>query len=145
MRITLILACLVLFFSACKKDKYTTAPQITYKSISPNDISFSTAITPKLKFSITDAEGDLGDSSFVYVTNKLVIPNRSDSFPFPNIRFSAKSNFKADVEVELNVAHNCVPVSNVTDTIYYEVYIKDNAKHKSNVLTTPEPVYYRCF
>ena len=143
MRTTFLLAFLILVFSACKKDKFTTAPQISYKSISPIDISFSTNAIPILTFSITDAEGDLDNTAYIYITNKLT--NRFDSLPFPIIQSSSKKDFKADVEVELNLGHNCTPVSNVTDSIYYEIYVKDAAKNKSNIITTTDPVLYRCF
>ena len=143
MRTTFILAVFILILSACKKDKFTTAPQISYKSISPSDISYLTTEAPILTFSITDAEGDLDNTAFIYIKNKLT--NRFDSLPFPDIRSSSKTDFKADVEVKLNVGHNCTPVSNVTDSIYYEVYVKDAAKNKSNIITTPDPLLFRCF
>ena len=148
MRISIILICLVCLFSACKKDKYTTEPQITYKSISPNPISYLDNIYPILTLEITDAEGDLGfkenvDTAFVYIKNNLT--GRFDSVPFPDIKFSAKNNFKADIEVELNPGHNCVPISNVTDSIYYDVYVRDFARNKSNVITTSDPLLFRCF
>ena len=86
MRTTFILAFLILVFSACKKDKFTTAPQISYRSISPGDISYSTNVIPILTFSITDAEGDLDKTAYIYITNKLT--NRFDSLPFPIIQSS---------------------------------------------------------
>ncbi len=148
MRITFILACFILIFSACKKDKYTTEPQIKYKSISPNEYPNFTGAVPRLTFSITDKEGDVGlkplvDTAWVYMTNKLT--GRFDSIPFPDISLSSKNNFKADVELELNLNHNCVPGTNTTDSLYYEIYVRDFAGNKSNVITTPEPVYFRCF
>ena len=75
--------------------------------------------------------------------NKLT--NRFDSFPFPNIKLSAQNNFKAEIEIEANLNHNCNPGTNVTDSLYYEIYVRDFARNKSNVITTSEPVYYRCF
>jgi hypothetical protein len=35
-----------------------------------------------------------------------------------------------------------VPNNSKKDTIYYEIYIKDFAKNKSNVIRSDKPVYY---
>ena len=138
---------LVLLFTACKKDKFTTAPQITFKSIKPdtwvrgttNDADF-----PFLTVSITDAEGDLGyikgqDTSYIYVTNLRT--NRFDSLVLPNISQVATKNFKAEIVVNLKKFLG-VPNTTKKDTIYFDVYVKDFAKNKSNVLRTEKPVYY---
>jgi hypothetical protein len=155
MRTTLILAVLVLAFAACKKDKYTTAPQIKFKSISPDvassDLtSINKDFAPKLTLEITDAEGDIGfisgsDTSRIYITNPK--SGSIDSFNFPDLQTAAGKNFKADVVVNLFNSLECVspgPVRPRTDTLFFEVYVKDFAKNKSNVITTDNPVYYRC-
>lgn len=155
MRTTLILAVLVLFFAACKKDKYTTAPQIKFKSISPDYVESSLTtlnkeFAPKLTIEVTDAEGDIGfirgsDTSRIYIKN--LKSNNVDSFFLPDIQTAAVKNFKADVIVNLFDALECVnpgPVRPRTDTLFYEVYIVDFAKNKSNVIKTDQPVYYRC-
>ena len=138
---------IVLLLTACSKDKFTTAPQITFKSINPdswvrgttNDADF-----PFLTVSITDAEGDLGyingqDTSYIYVTNLRT--NRFDSLVLPNISQVAKKNFKGDIVVNLKQFLG-VPNTTKKDTIYFDVYVKDFAKNKSNVLRTEKPVYY---
>ena len=156
MRTTFILVLLVLVFSACKKDKYTTAPQIRFKSVNPDFTSTATltslnkAAAPKLTIEITDAEGDIGfiegiDTSMVYLKN--LKSGNLDSFYLPDIKTASVKNFKGDVIVNLFDALDCVePVSQrpITDTTYYEVYVKDFAKNKSNVIITEKPVYYRC-
>ena len=155
MRTTILLAFSILFFSACKKDKYTTAPQISFKSISPNAFSSNNTIlesefAPKLTISVTDAEGDLGfklnqDTAKVFIKNLLT--NNLDSFNFPDLHRSAGKNFKADVTINLFNALECRnsgPPRPRTDTLYFDVYVTDFAKNKSNVITTSDPVYYRC-
>ncbi len=102
MRITFLLISLLFIFSACKKDKYTTEPQITYKSVDPNFTSIELgAVIPNITFSVTDLEGDLGlkagsDTSFIYLMNKLT--GKFDSLPFPDIKLSANRRFEGDVE-----------------------------------------------
>lgn len=143
----------ILLFAACKKDKYTTVPQIKFEKLSHNavDLSINSA-TPIVTLSITDAEGDLGktstDTAFIYMKNLLT--NTFDSVPFPDLQTASKSNFKANVDVTITKVLKCkslpgTPPPLHTDTLYFEFYVKDFAKNKSNVITTPQPVYFTCF
>ncbi|MBP6023214.1 hypothetical protein [Ferruginibacter sp.] len=153
MRYTLLIIAVCLLFTACKKDKFTTAPQISFKSVKPNVwLSSNTTVqldfAPILTLSVTDAEGDLGfkdgsDTSKVYVKN--LINNKIDSSFLPDIKTSAKENFKGDIAINLfNVIGGKPGVTTRprVDTLYFEVYIKDFAKNKSNVIITADPVFY---
>ena len=154
MRITFILALSLLIFTSCNKDKYTTAPQIKFKSINPDNALSGLATNkdnaPRLTMEITDAEGDIGfiegsDTSRVYIKN--LKSGNLDSFYLPDIKTASVKNFKGDVIVNLFDALDCIdpgPPRPRTDTTYYEVYIKDFAKNKSNVIITDQPLYYRC-
>lgn len=153
MRYTLGFTIVILSLTACKKDKFTTAPQIKFEKLSHNavDLGINSA-TPIITISVTDAEGDLGitstDTAFIYMKNLLT--NTFDSLAFPVIQNIAKSNFKANVEVTIDKVLKCkslpgAPPPLHTDILYFEFYIKDFAKNKSNVITTPEPVYFTCF
>lgn len=150
MRYVILFASVLLFCTACKKDKFTTAPQIKYKSLSHNVVeAVLGSVTPVITLHVTDAEGDLGNgvsgTSFVYMKNLLT--NTFDSVPFPDLQNVAKKNFEADVAITIDKMLNCnVQPGGVihTDTIFIEFYIKDFAKNKSNVIVTPEPVYYIC-
>jgi len=144
-----------LLLASCKKDKYTTIPQITYKSIVNNAVDQSIPVSQggetKISFSLTDAEGDLGfdegkDTSYIYI--KSLLTNDQDSVLFPDLTAISKKDFKATVTFALpssilkcrtlpgNISH--------IDTIYYEVYVKDFEKNKSNVIRTGDPVFFRC-
>lgn len=151
MRFTLVFAIIVLLFAACKKDKFTTAPQITFKSYNPNQGSNYSNSTnePVMTLEITDAEGDLGfiagsDTAKIYIKNLLT--SKEDSLIFPDLRAANKSNFKAEIDLGLlsvlggrNLPINQRPY---VDTLYFEVYVTDFAKNKSNVLVTDQPFYY---
>lgn len=155
MRASLFLAITFFIFTSCNKDKYTTAPQIKFKSISP-DFAASNLTTvnkesaPKLTIEITDAEGDIGfiagkDTSLIFIKN--LKSGNLDSFLLPDIKTSSVKNFKGDVVVNLFDALDCIdpgPIRPRTDTTFYEVYVTDFAKNKSNVIRTDKPVYYRC-
>ena len=145
MRYTLLISIIVLFFSACKKDKYTTAPQIVFKSFNPAEGSnYNTnADAPKLVLEITDAEGDLGfikgkDTSKVYIKNMLT--GKEDSLILPNLSAVSKSNFKATIDVNLFsvMGGRTLPINQrpYADNLQFQVYVKDFAKNKSNVILT---------
>ncbi len=148
MRTTAFLGFVCLVFLGCSKDKFNTIPHIEFKSISPNPFVFS--LNPSsgtfLTLQLTDAEGDFGfkgnDSSYVYIKNLTVPPFKSDSLKFPDL--SLVKPGKLDVELIVNLDRALEQSSTLphTDTLFFEVYVKDFAKNKSNVLVTPEPLYY---
>ena len=152
MRYTLLIVMLAMMLSACKKDKYTTAPQISYKSIKPDVISLNIPIPnqqiPVLTIKITDAEGDIGfidhqDTSKLFIKNLLT--GKTDStLLLPDISSAIIKNFQAEVGIKLSsniLIEGTTRPRPKTDTIYYEIYIKDFAKNKSNVIRTDDPVY----
>ncbi len=158
MRYLLFGLIVVLTLFACKKDKYTTAPQVSFKSISPSFVDFSIPAgfeggnPAMLKFEITDAEGDIGftpnkDTSYIFVKNLLT--NDVDSQYFPNLANVTTKNFKAEITFSLQNVTKCRslpgnPPPVHVDTIYFEFFVKDFKKNKSNVVKTTTPLLYRC-
>ncbi|MEY2918133.1 MAG: hypothetical protein RIS73_1847 [Bacteroidota bacterium] len=150
MRYILSFIIIAVLFYACKKDKFTTVPQISFKSVKPNaaysNIPFNQQVIPVLTLNITDAEGDLGfisgkDTSKVYIKNLLT--NREDSLILPDITAVATKDFKGDVLITLSTVLGASSRPRPkTDTLFFEVYIKDFAKNKSNVIKTTDPVFY---
>ena len=149
MRYTLLIIAVCLLFTACKKDKFTTAPQIKYKSVKPN--TFQAGNTdrdagPVITVSVTDAEGDLGkpgkDTVKIYVKN-LLTGKIDSTLEFPDIAAAAHKDFQG--ELSINV-WSLMPPNNPPrpriDTLYFEVYIKDFAKNKSNVIKTDDPIFF---
>ncbi len=158
MRNILLAAITLSFCISCSKDKYTTAPQIKFKSITPSVLNTPgpPSSGPKLTIEVTDAEGDFGfkpgeDTSYVFVKNLTVPPFKLDSFKFPAALAGATGkNFKGDVEISISgdgtagsgvLAGSC-STSNCTDTLYFEVYVIDFAKNKSNVIKTEKPLLF---
>jgi hypothetical protein len=153
MRIPIGILLLILIGFGCKKDKFNTIPKISYKSVSPDFFrqdNINSTGAPKVTIHVTDAEGDLGfvanqDTALVFVKN--LISQNIDSFPFPDIHSAGGKNFEADIEINLFSALDCRPSPPPrprTDTTYFEIYIVDFAKNKSNVITTEDPVYFLC-
>ncbi len=149
MRYLIILVVISATLVACKKDKFTTAPQIKYKSVKPNFYYSNLPLQdlPVITLEVTDAEGDLSfvdgkDSAWIFVKN--LFNNTRDSFQFPDMTGFTKSNFKFDLDfpVQGNIYGGGPGTNSRTDTIYYEIYITDIAKNKSNTVITTDPVYY---
>jgi hypothetical protein len=153
MRNIICVIIIMCFLVSCKKDKYTTAPQIEYVKLRNNAIDSRdfTATYPVLTFEITDAEGDIGlkagtDTSFIYVKNLLT--GFADSLSFPNLETAGKNNFSAEVDVDLKKFVKCKTLPGTplhTDTLYFEIYVRDFERNKSNVFISGDPVYFTCF
>lgn len=141
---------LITLLASCSKDKYTSEPQIEFKSIKPNTYKAgSTQFIqgPVLTIQLKDLEGDFGfndnqDTSYVYVKNITTPPFNIDSLKFPTASAIKRKNLNAEVAVDLASGSGLLGYSGSgTDTLYFEIYVKDFAKHKSNVIKTPTPVY----
>ena len=152
MRQVILSVAFAAFCVSCNKNKYTTAPQIKFKSITSSFSASNTNVleSPMLTIEITDAEGDIGfkdgkDTSYVYIKNLTIPPFRLDSFKFPkSLSAVTGKDFKADVDIAfrslLASSSNAAPY---TDTLFFEVYVKDFAKNKSNVIKTDKPLLYK--
>jgi hypothetical protein len=149
MRYTLILTIAILVFTACKKDKYTTAPQISYKSLEPNAVFTNLPFQPLpvLTIDVTDAEGDLGltatDTARIFIKN-LLTGRIDSSMTLPNLSGAALRNFKGDVSINITggvLLEGTTRPRPKTDTLFYEIYIKDFAKNKSNTIKTNDPLF----
>ncbi len=157
MRYLVLATVILVIFVSCNKDKYTTAPQIKFKSItaSYNANNSAQAIGPIVTIEVTDKEGDFGfeegkDTSYVFIKNLTVPPFKMDSFRFPaSLAAAAGKDFKADLDIALKgdgfngggvLDRTCT--AGCTDTLYFEVYVKDLMKNKSNVIKTDKPLLY---
>jgi hypothetical protein len=149
MRNLLVIIIIILFFTSCKKEVYTSEPVISFISISPNSwTSNNTSLNgPLLTFSLKDAEGDFGfqdtSISYVYIRNVADSLSAPDSLAFPDLTINDKTNLNVEVSVDIS---NALPPPHIThpytDTLYFEVYVKDFADHKSNVIRSTTPFYY---
>jgi len=145
--ILFIVICFV--FVSCKKENYTTQPQISFLSITPSTwYSDDPSLTgPQLSFKLTDAEGDFGfqdtSISFVYIRLENDTLNPPDSLAFPNLAIPNKSNL--NVEVSVDIASVLPPPHfprPFTDSLHFELYVKDFAGNKSNVIKSTTPFYF---
>jgi hypothetical protein len=102
---------------------------------------------PVLTIEVTDAEGDLGligtDTSKIFIKN-LLTGKIDSTLTLPDLSAAVFKNFKANVEITLDtqiILEGSTRPSPKTDTLFYEVYIQDFAKNKSNIIKTTDPVF----
>ena len=136
-RLLLILV-LTLIVMACNKDKFTTEPKVTVKSISPGIVNNGDVIT--LKSNYTDDEGDLDSVYVVYKWYNGTAVVRNDTFRYDFGMLNIPSKLReADMNVvfEYNTNNNpdLVPLPGVSlrDTsATFGLVLIDKAKHRSN-------------
>lgn len=141
---------LIIILASCSKDKYTSEPQIEFKSLSPNTYKAGSTVFvqgPILRIQLRDAEGDFGfndnsDTSYVFIKNITIPPFNEDSLKFPSSNGIKRKNFNAEIAVDLKSGSGLLASSGKpVDTVFFEVFVKDFAKHKSNVIQTSTPLY----
>lgn len=156
MKLFIPLAIFFLALAGCGKEKFSSEPKITFNYITPNTYKNGLALDsagPILSLQLTDKEGDFGfndneDTSYVYVKNLTIPPFNVDSLKFPTAAGIRRSNLDAEILVDLKRARGILtgsdpaPFKPYVDTLYFEVYVKDFAGNKSNVLKTEKPVFY---
>ncbi len=139
MRNVVIISILIFFLSACKKDKYTTAPQLKYKSA--NTTVLNRNQTLKITLSFTDAEGDLSDKIFI---QEIVAPCPlhpeggfiDSSYHLPE--FPSGKNQKG----EIIITYDYVPLNpkcQRNDTAIFKFVLRDKAQHLSDTAVS-EPI-----
>ncbi len=120
-------------FLGCKKNKFSSVPQLKYVSVSQKVLEKNQTATIKLSY--TDAEGDL-DSLFIKRIGLHCQPF-TDNIKFPAI--PASKDQKGDVYLtimngldfngtSIDFSANC----GITDTMTIQFYAKDRAANKSD-------------
>lgn len=138
----LILFAIPLMFYACKKDTYTSKPQLAIKSISSTTLRQGDLLLFQLSF--TDAEGDIQDTLFVQKISKIC-PSTPGAQFFSKNRvpdFTPTSNLKGILEVGYAYNANIAGYSAISgcgtknDTSYFKFWLKDKAKNVSDTITS---------
>jgi len=159
-RILFLLTIAVIVWASCSKKPYNyypIEPQIYYKSVQPNLIDFNdTTAAVQVTFTFNDGDGDLGTDETTS-TNAIYFKDSRDTsaadttfgYPFPYISSDKRpknGSLEGNVVVTLNRAYfsvlDSLHLALRGDTLHYNIYIKDNAGHKSNVITT-DPIYIK--
>ncbi|MEO5967370.1 MAG: hypothetical protein ABIP69_03845 [Ferruginibacter sp.] len=144
---------LLLVLISCNKDKFSDEPQLTFIKFDrtqASNLELGNEVPPHIYFELTDGNGDIGlipgkDTSKIYIKNLLT--NKVDSsLLFPDLRTAGTKNFKGELKISLRsiMSGRDLPTSArpYQDTIYFEIYVTDFAKNKSNVIVTDKPFVY---
>lgn len=137
----LILLVLPLLYFGCKKDTYTTKPQISVKSINKTKLNLGDALIFQIEF--TDKEGDVQDTLWIQKVSRVchstpgvdfVSVNRVPNFdPISNLKGIFEIGYSYGVSGEYKIMNGC---PNKNDTCYFVFWMKDKANNKSDTITT---------
>lgn len=132
------------FLAGCSKDKYTTKPQLKYKSVNTKTLSNNQTLTFTL--GVTDAEGDLQDTIWV---QEIVKGCGGAGFtsPYRMPDFTGTKDLEGDIQVcyayGLNLGCPAITHSscvNRNDTATFKFWIQDLAKNRSDTITSDQIV-----
>jgi hypothetical protein len=138
----------LLFMCACGKDKFNTKPGLKFKDMNTRVLDKGQAVLFNLE--VTDAEGDLTDSMFVYkVTRNCVASNNSSKYIMPE--FPTNKNLQIEVEVGFAYRNNTLGYPaikepqcfNRNDTCFFRFVIRDKAGNASDTVNSPDFVIIR--
>lgn len=137
MRNTILIAVISLAIAGCSKDKFSSTPQLTFKSVNTNELRRNESIQFKLGF--TDLEGDLQDSIYV---EKIAINCVASGYKtyyrlpaFPKVKNS-------EGEIMLSYTYGTggpflpigEPFCGDNDTCYFRFMLQDEAKNRSDTI-----------
>ena len=145
---------LILFLSsaivmvACKKNEYTTAPQLSFISVNSTSLRAGDVLGFNIEF--TDKEGDVQDTMWVQRISKICPVDVSRVIPYPIPSFTASSYLKGNFEIDYqyNVINGQYPFigtcsTNKNDTSYFKFWIKDLAGHVSDTVVSPNIAFLK--
>jgi hypothetical protein len=136
MRNTILFSIILLFLFSCKKDKFTTKPQLKYKSV--NNKVFRSGDVIQFTLSFTDAEGDFSDSA-LYVEKfepKCIASRFSQFYRLPD--FPTTKDQSGDITVVYGYNVSSLPpilgpqCINRNDTAIFKFVLRDKANNKSD-------------
>lgn len=138
----LILLAIPLVFYACKKDTYTTKPQISVKSINSKQISPGGVLIFQIEF--TDKEGDVQDTLYVQKISRVCPTTPGAQFLSRNRvpNFTSTSNLKGIFEIGYGYNSSAsgyqviAGCGNRNDTTYFKFWLKDRANNVSDTIST---------
>ncbi len=137
MRNTILITLVSLIIFSCKKDTYSTTPQLTYKSVNTTHLFPNQVI--KFNLTVTDAEGDIIDTMYVQkVSLNCPASNFSERVALP--KFPTNKNIKTDILVSYSNGINNPGYTTIAsrctydDSCYFRFMIKDKANHKSDTV-----------
>ena len=138
----LILLAIPMMFYACKKDTYTSKPQLSVKSINSTVLKTGDLLYFQIQF--TDAEGDISDTLWVQKVSRTCPNTAGVQFTSRNKvpDFTPTTSLKGTLEIGFGYNSNISGYSTISgcgtknDTAYFRFWLKDKANNVSDTLTT---------
>jgi hypothetical protein len=149
--ILIFLAAFLLMLMSCQEfDEYPSVPEIEYKGFATLKGYNNSDSLGFLTIGFTDGDGDIGSESNVNffidiyqridgVMEKIILPDTGVNYNaiIPNLTPDGKyKGIKGDIEIKLEL-YGMIPLFE-SDTIAFETYIQDRAKHNSNTIMSPQ-------
>ena len=141
----LIVALIALCLTACQKDKFTTKPQLTFKSLNTQQLAPNQIIRFTLHY--TDREGDIQDTLFVQkLTQNCELSNFEAFYPIPT-DVPEQNNGEGDILVTYaygiglgypGIKEPACPGQN--DTCVFRFSLGDVEGNTSDTITSPQIV-----
>lgn len=156
-KIILVLSMMALFASCLKKPgSYPPEPQIYHLSTRPNTLNLNDTIsTVKIELKFTDGDGDIGtdekqETQNIYIRSSKDTSTTQDytyRLNFPYIADYMRPSggglegfFTVNLNKQFFTVSDSFHLAVRKDTFTWDIYIMDNAGHKSNVVTS-DPIY----
>jgi len=132
------------FLNSCSKDKYTTKPQLKYKSVNTKVLNRNQTLTFTLE--VTDAEGDLQDSIWVHeVPRNCPDAGFTTKYKMPDI--ASVKDFKGEINIcyAYGINLGCPTIqptcpNSRNDSATFKFWIQDKAKNVSDTISSEEVV-----
>jgi len=145
MRYAIIFTISIFLLTSCNKDKYTTAPQLKFKSVNTKGLHSGEVVTFTLSF--TDAEGDLSDSLYVEQFEPRCVATRlARKYKIPEFPTSKNQSGEILVTFGYNVPGAVplrTPQCNRNDTCTFRFVLKDKAQNKSDTVSSDPVIIFR--
>lgn len=139
----------VLSTSCKKKKKGSVIPSIGFIELTPNTVrSGNSEDTVFIRFKITDGDADLGNTigsnlADIYVKDSRDTTENGYYFPtIPKEVLANNAGVTGECTLKVYASLFLIKRSDIAhengDTLHYDIYVKDRAQHKSNVIKTPD-------
>lgn len=145
MRFVIVAFVVSAFLLSCNKDKFNTKPALKLDSVNTKVVDKGDAL--RFNLNVTDLEGDLTDSMFIY---KVVrnCPAGSLKFQYKIPEFPTNKNLDVDIEVGFAYRNTSLGLPSIpepqcpprNDSCFFRFVIRDKAGNVSDTVNSPEIV-----